>query len=98
MKNLFIHLRQYSNYSLLQSSLKIDEIVELCKNNKMPAISLVDEQNMFGALEFSTSCSSNGIKPILGITCTIGPIPKLDEDSKLLFLVKNENGYKNLII
>jgi len=30
MKNLFIHLRQHSNYSLLESSFKVDEIVNLC--------------------------------------------------------------------
>ena len=53
MKNLFIHLRQHSNYSLLESSFKVDEIVNLCKENKMPAIALTDTQNMFGAKEFA---------------------------------------------
>ena len=49
----FVHLRQFSNYSLLESSFKINEIISLCKENKMPAISLTDKQNMFGAFEFS---------------------------------------------
>ena len=48
----FIHLRQYSNYSLLESSLRINEIISLSKENNMPAIALTDKQNLFGAFEF----------------------------------------------
>ena len=71
MTNFFIHLRQYSNYSLLESSFKIEEIVNLCKENKMPAIALTDSQNMFGSFEFSLTCKNNGIQPILGIDLTL---------------------------
>ena len=63
----FIHLRQYSNYSLLESSFKINEIINLCKKHQMPAIALTDKQNLFGAFEFSLEAQKNGIQPILGI-------------------------------
>ena len=67
MKNLFVHLRQQSNYSLLESSFHINDIIDLCKTNKMPAIALTDTQNMFGSFEFSLCCKKNGIQPILGL-------------------------------
>ena len=97
MKNLFIHLRQHSNYSLLESSFKVDEIVNLCKENKMPAIALTDTQNMFGAFEFSLTCQKNRVQPILGINLQLENLNRLEKVSKILLLIKNEIGYKNII-
>ena len=62
MNKPFIHLRTLSSYSLSESALKIKNIVNLAKKNNMPAIALTDNNNMFGALEFSLECSSNGKK------------------------------------
>ena len=50
-----------------RSSAKAKIIVNLCKENKMPAIALTDTQNMFGAFEFSLTCQKNRVQPILGI-------------------------------
>ena len=97
MTNFFIHLRQYSNYSLLESSFKIEEIVNLCKENKMPAIALTDSQNMFGSFEFSLSCKNNGIQPILGIDLHLEKLDSVEIESKILLLIKNKTGYRNLI-
>ena len=66
MKYPFIHLRSQSSYSLAESALKINKLIYLAKKNKMPAIALTDNNNMFGALEFSIECANNGIQPIIG--------------------------------
>ena len=67
MKNPpFIHLRVQSSYSLSESALKIKNIVSNAKENNMPAIALTDNNNLFGALEFSLECINNGIQPIIG--------------------------------
>ena len=92
----FVHLRQFSNYSLLESSFKINEIISLCKENKMPAISLTDKQNMFGAFEFSLEAQKNGIQPILGINLELNKIENFNKPSNILLLIKNHNGYKIL--
>ena len=52
----FIHLRTQSSYSLAESTIKIKKLVDLAKQNNMPAIALTDNNNMFGALEFSIEC------------------------------------------
>ena len=49
----FIHLRTQSSYSLAESTIKINKLVDLAKQHNMPAIALTDNNNMFGALEFS---------------------------------------------
>ena len=93
----FVHLRQYSNYSLLESSFRISEIIDLCKEYKMPAIALTDKQNLFGAFEFSLNAQKNGIQPILGINLELKKIDGLDLQSSILLLIKNYQGYKNVI-
>jgi len=93
----FIHLRQYSNYSLLESSFKINEIINLCKKHQMPAIALTDKQNLFGAFEFSLEAQKNGVQPILGINLELGEIDDLELPSNILLLIKNYRGYKNII-
>ncbi len=93
----FIHLRQYSHYSLLESSFKINEIINLCKKHQMPAIALTDKQNLFGAFEFSLEAQKNGIQPILGINLELGKIDDLELPSNILLLIKNYEGYKNVI-
>ncbi|MBS56692.1 MAG: DNA polymerase III subunit alpha [Rickettsiales bacterium] len=97
MNKPFIHLRTLSSYSLSESALKIKNIVNLAKKNNMPAIALTDNNNMFGALEFSLECSSNGIQPIIGASINILDVNYKDKVSQITFLVKNEKGYKNLL-
>ena len=97
MKKPFVHLRTLSSYSLSESALKIKDIVDLAKKNNMPAIALIDNNNMFGALEFALECSSNGIQPIIGASINLLDINYGNKIAQLSFLVKNEKGYQNLI-
>ena len=97
MKYPFIHLRAQSSYSLAESALKITKLVQLAKKHKMPAIALTDNNNMFGALEFSIECVKNGIQPIIGSSINFLDIGNKNNSSQINFLVKNETGYKNLL-
>ena len=53
MKNLFIHLRLHTNYSLAEGMLSFDNLSKYCVENNQPAIAITDTNNLFGALEFS---------------------------------------------
>ena len=94
----FIHLRTQSSYSLAESTIKIKKLVKLALNNNMPAIALTDNNNMFGALEFSLECQKNGIQPIIGSTINLIDIEYNNKLAQVTFLVKSELGYKNLFI
>ena len=67
----FIHLRTQSSYSLAESAIKIEKLVQLAVKHNMPAIALTDNNNMFGTLEFSLECQKNGIQPIIGTSINI---------------------------
>ena len=97
MNKPFIHLRTLSSYSLSESALKIKNIINLAKQNNMPAIALTDNNNMFGAFEFALECANNGIQPIIGSSINILDINYKNKISQLSFLVKNEIGYQNLL-
>src|ERR1700755_2338299 len=62
----FVHLHVQSAYSLLQGLLTIAKLAELAKADHQPALALTDNDNMFGALEFSEKLAGSGIQPITG--------------------------------
>ena len=97
MNKPFIHLRTLSSYSLSESTLKIKNLVNLAKKNKMPAIAITDNNNMFGVFEFSKECVNNNIQPIIGTTINFLDVVINNNISQITFLVKNEIGYRNLL-
>ncbi len=98
MKNLFIHLRLHSNFSLAEGMLSFDDLSNFCVKNNQPAIAITDTNNLFGALEFSLKMISCGIQPIIGIQINISLNGKDNKDAgEVVLLAKNEIGYKNLL-
>jgi len=102
----FAHLHVHSHYSLLDGAIKIDDLIRKVKMEKMEAVALTDHGNMFGAVEFYQKAIKAGIKPIIGMEAYIAPQSRFNKDSKksisdayyhLVLLVKNQEGYKNLI-
>ncbi|MBK93163.1 MAG: DNA polymerase III subunit alpha [Rickettsiales bacterium] len=91
---MFVHLRNYTQYSLSRGALKVREIVEYCLKNNCPAIGISDFGNLFGSMEFSLSCVKSGIQPIISSNIRIE-----DENYSncyLLLIASNYLGYKNL--
>lgn len=91
---MFIHLHVHSVYSLLESSVKIEELIGLCLQNKMPAVAVTDSGNLFGSLEFAEYAANSGIQLIIG--CNI-IVRHLEQNLSILLLAKNEQGYTNLV-
>src|SRR3954453_18005382 len=67
----FVHLHVHSSYSLLEGALTITRLAELAKADRQPALALTDNDNMFGALEFSDKMAASGIQPIIGCAITV---------------------------
>ena len=61
----FVHLRNYSQYSLSRGALRISELIDFCKNQNIPATAITDFDNLFGSLEFCLETVKNGIQPII---------------------------------
>ena len=99
----FVHLRVHSPYSLAEGAIRMREIVDLCIKQRMPAVAITDTCNLFGALEFSEIVRKAGRQPIIGCqiclknsVSAISSIPTNKDINKLVLLVQNEAGYKNL--
>ena len=86
---MYIPLNIKTEYSLLDSLIKIKELVKTAKELDIKALAITDN-NMFGIYEFYLECINNDIKPIIGLEVNI-------DDFKILLYAKNNNGYKNLI-
>lgn len=69
----FTHLHVHSNYSLLDSTIRIEDLVKTASNDKMSALALTDHGNMFGALDFYLYAKKYGLKPIIGCEVYLAP-------------------------
>lgn len=85
-------LHSHSNYSLLQSTLKLDEIVTFAKKYGSAYAALTDTNAMYGVVQFIQLCNEHNIKPILGAYINDAK----DKNLYALFIAKNNNGYSNL--
>ena len=83
-------LQVKTSYSILNSLNDIKLLINLAKEYGYTSLSITDENNMFGVMEFYEECLRNEIKPIIGIELTI-------QDSKILLYAKNYKGYQNII-
>ncbi len=91
---MFVHLRNHSHYSLLKALPKITDLVKEAKKMGMSAIGLTDYSNMYGVIEFYSTCVKEGLKPIIG---TELDIVYKDRKFKIVLIAKNLAGYKNLM-
>ena len=90
----YIPLRATSPYSLLQGAVTMDKISQNCLDYNIPAVAIVDNNNLFGALEFCEHMSHKGIQPIIG--CNLN-IKSEKHRGSLVLLCSRREGYKNLI-
>ncbi len=104
---MFIPLRNHTTYSLCQGAIKIPDLLDAAKNYKFPALGIMDSQNLFAALEFSTYCKKLGIQPIVGCEMLVRFSHLNNQNSsnldiekslvKMPLIARNEEGYKNLM-
>ena len=93
-KNNFNHLKIHTQYSICEGAIKIDDLKNYCRDNKIKSVGLSDTSNLCGSLEFSESLSKSGTQPIIGTQILFN----FKEDVGLLSLIaKSENGYKRIV-
>ncbi|MDO8265129.1 MAG: DNA polymerase III subunit alpha, partial [Candidatus Parcubacteria bacterium] len=100
----FTHLHVHSHYSLLDGLPKIDQLLDYAKEQGMDSIALTDHGVLYGAVEFAKKAKERNIKPIIGSELYLAAEgmtqkrPNIDDKRyHLILLVKNAEGYKNLV-
>lgn len=86
---MYIPLYNKSNYTLLSSLIKIDDLITYASKNNISSIALTDT-TMYGTMEFINKCKSKNIKPIIGLDIIL-------DEYNIVLLAKDYDGYKSLI-
>ena len=90
----FSHFKVHTQYSICEGAVKIDELKDFCKKNKIQSLGISDTANLCGVLEFSEVVSKSGTQPIIGTQINF----KFKNEIGLLTLIaKNKIGYKRII-
>ena len=92
-KKNFNNLKIHTQYSICEGAIKIDDLAEYCKANKIRSLGLADSFNLCGALEFSEKLSKVGTQPIIGTQINLR---EHNVTGKVTLYAKTENGFKNL--
>ncbi len=101
----FTHLHVHTEYSLLDGSGKIKEMVLHAKELGMDSLAITDHGVMYGVIDFYKACLAEGIKPIIGCEVYVAPNSRFDREIgaseeryfHLILLAENNTGYQNLM-
>ncbi len=91
----FVHLHLHTEYSLLDSIVRIDPLIEKVKNLGMNAVAITDHGTMAGVGKFHSTALKNGIKPVIG--CEVYMKGEGRKRHHLTIIAKNQNGYFSIV-
>lgn len=94
----FIHLRIHTEYSLINGIVQIQPMIEKAAANRMPAIAMTDQSNLFATIKFYKEALDAGIKPLIGTDVWLENPKQPAHPYRLTLLCLNDQGYKNLLI
>lgn len=86
----FVHLHTHSNYSLLDGTIPPEALVEAARRLRFKHLALTDHNGLYGAVTFYRLAREAGIHPIIGSEVSF------NNDDRMILLVKNRQGYRNL--
>ena len=92
-KHEFNNIKIHTQYSICEGAIKIDDLSDYCKINKVKAIGLADTNNLCGALEFAEKISKIGTQPIIGTQINLFSDNII---GKVTLYATTEKGFKNL--
>ncbi len=100
----FTHLHVHTEYSLLDGSNKIKELIARVKELGMDSVAITDHGVMYGVIDFYKEARKNGIRPIIGCEVYVAPGSRFDKEGRddnryhhLVLLAENDTGYHNLM-
>ncbi|MBM4314022.1 MAG: DNA polymerase III subunit alpha [Deltaproteobacteria bacterium] len=101
----FVHLHLHTQYSLLDGTIRLDDLFKRAKQYQMPAVAMTDHGNLYGVIDFYKHAYKYGIKPIIGCELYVAPRSRFDKAghgpgetaNHVVVLARNMQGYKNLM-
>jgi len=93
----FIHLKVHSEYSLVDGLVRVPQLVDKAIELGQPAIALTDLANFYALIKFYSAAIAKGVKPLCGCDLLVVGDKGEKSASILTFIIKNNEGYQNLI-
>ncbi|MGA9333688.1 MAG: DNA polymerase III subunit alpha [Rudaea sp.] len=110
MNPTFVHLHIHSDFSLVDSTLRLPDkpefgdpakasrpnLISRAVQLSLPALALTDQSNLFALVKFYRAAQANGIKPIAGADLWIANAADTQTPTRLCVLCQSHAGYLNL--
>ncbi|CAN7390264.1 DNA polymerase III subunit alpha [Variovorax sp. LjRoot290] len=94
---MFVHLRLHTEFSVVDGTNRIDEVVKAAAADRQPALAITDLNNLFGAVKFYKEARGKGVKPVLGAEVFLeGLGAEIGALTRIVLLVQNMEGYLHL--
>ena len=93
---VYIPLRQDTEFSITDGTLRIKELVKKAAAFGLPALGISDLMNTFGLVKFYKACRGAGIKPVVGADVWVANPENPEQPFRAMLLVRNEAGYRRL--
>lgn len=90
-------LQNLSSYSLLESPIRVRDLLVDAKNKGYEAVALTDINVTYGLVDFYEIAQEVGIKPLLGMQARINGLIDSAHKYDLIVLAKNNEGFHNLL-
>ena len=85
-------LHAHTNYSLLEGTIRIEDLVTFAKRSGSPYAAITDTNAMYGWIRFIRACNEQNIKPLLGAHID----DPGDIQHNAVLIAKNDRGYAQL--
>jgi DNA polymerase-3 subunit alpha len=92
----FVHLRLHTEFSLVDSVVRVPELIAATAAAGMPAVAVTDQNNLFAMVKFYREALKGGVKPIVGVDLLVREEGERREPTRLTLLCQNQTGYRNL--
>jgi DNA polymerase III subunit alpha len=96
MSQAFVHLRLHTEYSLIDSVVRVPELVAAVAAAGMPAVAVTDQNNLFAMVKFHGEALRAGIKPLVGVDLLVREEGERAPPSRLTLLCQSHSGFRNL--
>ncbi|WP_210545673.1 DNA polymerase III subunit alpha [Rhodoferax sp. PAMC 29310] len=94
---MFVHLRLHTEFSVVDGTNRVDDIVKSAAADGQPALAITDLSNLFATVKFYKEGRKRGVKPLIGAEIWLEGLGKdVSALSRVVVLVQNKQGYLNL--
>src|ERR1700758_5156150 len=92
----FVHLRLHTEFSLIDSVVRVPELVDAVSAAGMAAVAVTDQSNLFAMVKFYKAALAKGVKPIVGVDLLVKESGDRATPSRITLLCQSQAGYRNV--